>query len=367
MCLCAVAPIGAQAPPSSPSPDAFGSAARTGLVFDGYYFGSPYAMAHIVEWTVPLVLSHRFGQRFVIDLSSAYAHASAATTSGTLEVSGATDTDVRASWAAVPGHMVVTLVGTLPSGKRAVDSSAVPLLSALATELLSFTTPGFVTGSGVTGGLATAFKVGERWSAGVGGSYRWRDSYTAVAGKGDVEPGGEGRLRFGLEGPIGSGSYFRGAIVYAASGADTLVGGSRSVTGGRVLLYSGLSLPAGRGTLSLFAYDRYRFRPGGSDTTVARLPRGNVLGLGARLDRSLSPSLSLAPNLEIRHELTGSASNSFSLLGWLLRAGVDLHYRASGDVTILVQGQTAVGRVADNGGSVSLVGPRAVVLLAWAR
>lgn len=367
MCLYAVAPIAAQAPPSSPSPDAFGSVVRTGVVFDGYYFGSPYAVAHIVEWTVPLVLSHRFGQRFAIDLSSAYAHASAATTSGTLEVSGATDTDVRASWAAMPGHMIVTLVGTLPSGKRAVDSSAVPLLSALGTELLSFTTPGFVTGGGVTGGLATAFTVGERWSAGVGGSYRWRGSYTAVAGKGDVEPGGEGRLRFGLEGPVGGGGYFRGAIVYAASGADTLVGGLRSVTGGRVLLYSGLSLPAGRGTLSLYAYDRYRFRPGGSDTTVAGLPRGNVLGLGARLDRSLSPSLGLAPNLEIRHELTGSASNSFSLLGWLVRAGVDLRYRASGDVTILFQGQTAVGRVADNGASVSLVGPRAVVLLAWAR
>ncbi len=98
-----------------------------------------------------------------------------------------------------------------------------------------------------------------------------------------------------------------------------------------------------------------------------RLPRGNVLGLGARLGRSRSPSLGLAPNLEIRHELTGSASNSFSLLGWLVRPGVDLRYRASGDVTILLQGQTAVGRVADNGASVSLVGPRAVVLLAWAR
>src|SRR2546427_633963 len=53
--------------------------------------------------------------------------------------------------------------------------------------------------------------------------------------------------------------------------------------------------------------------------------------------------------------------------GWLLRPGVDVRYRASGAVTLLVQGQTAFGRVADNGRSVSLVGPRAVVLLEWAR
>jgi len=46
---------------------------------------------------------------------------------------------------------------------------------------------------------------------------------------------------------------------------------------------------------------------------------------------------------------------------------LDVRYRASGAVTVLVQGQTAFGRVADNGSSVSLVGPRAVVLLEWAR
>src|SRR2546426_7182986 len=55
-----------------------------------------------------------------------------------------------------------------PTGKRAVDTSAVPLLSALATEVLNFTTPSFGTGGGVTGGFATAFKLGERWAVGVG-------------------------------------------------------------------------------------------------------------------------------------------------------------------------------------------------------
>jgi len=358
--------VAAQLAAQEPSPAA-GTTARSGVVLDSYHFGSGFAIDHVVEWTVPVTLSHRIGPHFTLDLSSAYAHASAATTSGTLGVGGATDTDLRLSWGAVTGHVIVSLVGTLPTGKTAVDSAAVPVLSALGTELLTFTTPSFGTGGGVTGGVATAFKLGERWAGGIGGSYRWHASYTPVVASGDLEPGGEGRIRLGVEGPLGGGGYFRGAAVYAASGADTVVAGSRSVTGGRLLLYSAVSLPAGRGTLSLYAYDRYRFRPGGADSTAVQVPRGNVLGLGARLDRPLSPALNLTPTVDVRHELVGPPTGSLALLGWLVRPGVDLRYRPGGAVALLVQGQVAIGRLADNGGSVPLVGPRAVVLLEWAR
>ena len=112
----------------------FGSVARSGAVFDGYYFGSGFAFHHVTEWTVPVTLSQRLGSRITVDLASAYAQASGATTSGTLEASGFTDTDVRLSWAAVSGHLVLTMVGTLPTGKGTVSDSTVPLLSALATD-----------------------------------------------------------------------------------------------------------------------------------------------------------------------------------------------------------------------------------------
>jgi hypothetical protein len=339
-------------------------------VFDGYYFGSGYAIDHVVEWTVPVTLSHRLGERVTVDLSSAYAHTSAATTGGNLEVSGATDTDVRMSWAAVSGHLIVSIAGTLPTGKQEMDSSAVPLLSILGTELFGFTTPSFGNGGGATGGFATAFKLGERWAGGVGGSYRWRAGYAPLAGGGDLQPGGEGRARLGVEGPLGGGGYLRSATVFATSGADTLAAGRRSISGARILLYSGLSLPAGRGSLSLYAYDRYRLRPSGYDSSVVQVPRGNVLALGARLERPLSAALSLAPNVEFRDELADDPrSGSLVLLGWLVRPGVDLRYRASGAVALLFQGQAAFGRLASSGGtgSVSAVGPRAVVLLECTR
>jgi len=112
----------------------------------------------------------------------------------------------------------------------------------------------------------------------------------------------------------------------------------------------------------------YRLRPRAYNTTnlnAVQVPRANVLAVGARLERTLSPALSLAPNLEFRHELAAldTSSAGLALLGWLVRPGVDLRYRASGQVALLVQGQVAFGRLADNGSSVSLVGPRAVVLV----
>src|SRR6266576_671630 len=129
--------------------------------------------------------------------------------------------------------------------------------------------------------------------------------------------------RLGAEGRVGGRGYFRGAAVYATSGADTLGTGSRSASGPRFLVYSGLSLPAGRSSLSLYAYDRYRLRPHGYDSTEVQVPRGNVLALGVRLERPLSPVLSLAPNVEFRHELAGPATGSLALLGWLVRPGLD--------------------------------------------
>jgi hypothetical protein len=363
--LLAATPLAAQGPTGD-----LGTAARGGVIFDGYYFGSGFAFDHVVEWTVPVTVAQRLGPRLTLDLSTAYARASGATTSGPLELSGFTDTDIRASWAAVAGRLIFSVAGTLPTGKKAVSDSTVPLLSALATDLLGFTTPSFGSGGGVTGGFAAAFRLGDRWAGGASASYRWHATYTPIARSGQLEPGGEGRVRLGVEGPLASRGYIRCALVYTASGADTLNGASRSISGDRLLAYTSVSLPAGGSSLALYVYDMRRFRPRAYNSTnqnAVQVPRGNVLALGARLERSLSPAWSVAPNAEFRHELAGPSTGSLELLGWLVRPGVDLRYRASGSVSILFQGQAAFGRLADNGTSVSFLGPRSVVLVEWGR
>ncbi len=348
----------------------FGTTARAGPIFEGYYLGAGLAFEHITELTVPVTLSQWVGSRLTVDLAAAYASASVRTSNGAdLSLSGLVDTDVRAAFAVVPGRLLLTLVGTLPTGQQTVPDSTVPLFGALATDLLDFTTPSFGSGGAITGGIATATRWGSNWAIGAGASYRHPASYVPVTGSGDLQPGDEGRIRLGVEGPLGGGKYFRGAAIYSLSAHDEITGGASSITGDRVLVYGALNMPSGRGTLSLYGFEMRRFRPRGFNTTYAtaiKVPRGNVLALGARLERPLSPRATLVPSLEFRHELT-EGTTGLTLLGYLVRPGVDLRYQVSGQAAFVLRGQLAAGTLRGQGTSVSLVGPRLVAVLEWTR
>jgi len=344
-----------------------GTAARTGVFFESYSFGSGLAFDRISEMTIPVTVTQRFGSRVTVDIGTAYASASVRQTNGqTIDHSGFIDTDVRTTVAVIPGRLVFTLVGTLPTGAAEVPDTTIPLFGATATDLLGFTTPGFGSGGGLSAGFASAFKLGQNWAVGTGASYRYAASYTPVAGGDQLTPGGEARLRFGVEGPFGGGKYFRGAFVYTTSGANEFDTGLRSVLGDRALAYAAVTMPLGRGSLAIYGWDMRRLNPRTADTGTVVVPRGNVLALGARLDRPLSPTVTLAPLLEFRHELTGAGSK-MELLGYLVRTGTDLRYRVSPRFTAVLQAQVAFGKIQDGTESISLVGPRLGALIEWSR
>lgn len=345
-----------------------GTVARTGVFFESYSFGSGLAFDRLSEMTIPIAITQRFGSRVVVDLGTAYASASVRETGGnTIDHSGLVDTDIRATIGVIPGRLLLTLSGTLPTGAAEVPDTTIPLFGATATDLLGFMTPGFGSGGGVSTGFASAFKVGQNWAVGTGASYRYGASYTPVAGGSELSPGGEVRARLGVEGPFGGGKYFRGAFVYTTSGANDMSGGGQTLIGDRALAYAAVSMPLGRNSLALYAWEMRRLRPRGFDQPGAiAMPRGNVLALGARLERPLSPKATLVPMLEFRHELTGP-TEKMVLLGYLVRTGTDFRYRLGAHATAVVQAQLAFGQLNDEGQSVSLVGPRLGVLIEWSR
>jgi len=352
---------------ASAAAQAPGAVARTGVFFESYSFGSGLAFDRVSEMTIPVTATQRFGSRVTVDIGTAYVSASVRETGGrTIDYSGFVDTDVRTTVAVIPGRLVFTLVGTLPTGAAEVPDTTIPLFGATATDLLGFTTPAFGSGGGLSAGFASAFKLGQNWAVGTGASYRYAASYTPVAGGDQLTPGGEARLRFGLEGPFGGGKYFRGAFVYTTSGANEFDTGLRSVLGDRALAYAAVSMPLGRGSLAIYGWDMRRLSPRGADTSTIIVPRGNVLALGARLTRPLSPTVTLAPLLEFRHELTGPGPK-MELLGYLVRTGTDLRYRVSQRVTAVMQAQIAFGKIQDDAESISLVGPRLGALIEWSR
>ena len=339
--------------------------ARTGVYFESYSFGSGLAFTRLSELTIPISVTQRIGNRLVIDVGTAYASASVheAAGTGTITHSGLVDTDIRATLGVIPGKLVFNLVGTIPTGATEVSDTKIPLFGATATDLLGFTTPAFGSGGGITAGFASAFKMGSDWAVGTGASYRYGASYVPVKGGSEVSPGGEIRARLGLEGPFGGGKYFRGALIYTNTAANDISGGSQSTIGNRVLGYAAVSMPLGKSQFSVYGWDMRRLQAAPGPVPV---PRGNVLALGAKLDRPLSPKTTLSPLLEFRHELTDNGAR-MALLGYLLRAGTDLRYRLSDRAAGVVQAQLAFGTLHDEGKSVSIVGPRLGLFIEWAR
>jgi hypothetical protein len=351
----------------APALSAQGGTARGGVVYQSYLLGSGLAFDRISQLVVPVTVSQRFGERLTLDLAGAFVTASVRTVGGTIDKSGVVDTDLRAAFAIVPGRVVVTVVGTLPTGQETVADTTLPLYGATATDLLGFMAPSFGGGGAVTGGLASAWKVGDSWAVGTAVSYRYAASYVPITGGDDLTPGGEARLRVGLEGPLagGGGAYFRGAVMYSAAARDEFSGGQVSGTGDRLMVYAAANLPLGRGALSVYGWDMRRFGPRDPGSLTVATARGNALALGARLDRPLSPSLALSPSLEVRHELSGY--QRLELLGYLVRPGADLRWRLSDQAVLALQASVAIGSIQDEGTTVSLLGPRAGVLLEWAR
>ena len=340
--------------------------ARTGATFESYSFHTGLAFRRISEFTIPMVVTQRVGDRLVLDVGTAFVSASVRTVgnNGTIDHSGLVDTDLRATIAVVPGKLVFNLIGTIPTGATTVPDTTIPLFGATATDLLGFTTPSFGSGGGMSAGFASAFKMGSNWAIGAGASYRYGASYTPVRGGDELTPGGEIRARLGIEGPFGKGKYFRGALVFTTTAANDISGGTQSTIGNRVLGYAAASLPLGNSNLSIYGWDMRRLR---AATGTYPVPRGNVLALGARLERPLSPKATLAPLLELRHELTGPGLN-MQLLGYLVRTGTDLRYRLGDHATGVVQAQFAFGSIHnDSDQSVSVTGPRLGALIEWAR
>ncbi len=326
---------------------------RTGATFESYSFHTGLAFSKISEFTIPIVVTQRVGSRVVLDVGTAFVSASATLSNNlTVDHSGLVDTDIRATIGVVPGKLLLNIVGTIPTGAGAVPDTTIPLFGATATDLLGFTTPSFGSGGGMSAGFASAFKMGSNWAIGAGASYRYGASYTPVRGGQEMSPGG-----------VGSGKYFRGALVFTTTATNDLTGDTTSTIGSRVLAYAAMSLPVGNSNLSVYGWDMRRLRPNPGTFPV---PRGNVLALGARLERPLGPRTTLAPMLEFRHELTGPSQN-MELLGYLVRTGTDLRYRLSDHATAVFQAQFAFGSLNSLGTSVPFIGPRLGTLIEWAR
>jgi hypothetical protein len=115
-------------------------------------------------------------------------------------ISGLVDTEARLVLDLVPDRFSMLLTAVAPTGMEALDVEEGAVLSALSSQAIGFSTTSLGSGGRAGAGFAAALPVGEM-ALGLAGTYTHSLAYNPVVGQ-DAEwkPGGEIRLRAGLEG-----------------------------------------------------------------------------------------------------------------------------------------------------------------------
>jgi hypothetical protein len=167
----------------------------------------------ISEFSLPLFVIVPVLPTLNIDVGTAFAIARLERKDGsgatqTSELSGLTDTQVRANYTFGQDFLVLTLGANLPTGSATVGADEIEAASRIGSDFLSFPISGFGSGLGFTGGLAVAQPVGT-WNVGFGASMRHSSEYEpfrdAAGTTLKFTPGPEYRARLGADHPFGTG------------------------------------------------------------------------------------------------------------------------------------------------------------------
>src|SRR6185437_14738698 len=219
--------------------------------FHSYTIGTP-SNTKITELAIPIYAFVPITQALSVDVGAACAaaHVEQTTTGQTVrsDVSGLTDSQVRANYVMGTDFVVLTAGINLPSGHSAVTQSQQLAAGLIGSDFLAFPISNMGTGFGGTGGVAIARPLGD-WNAGFAVSMRRSSSYAPFddAGVRDLryQPGDEYRARAGIDRAVGTGRVTLG-ITYSRFGNDELAGSIYN-TGDRYLTTFSLDNTVGAG------------------------------------------------------------------------------------------------------------------------
>jgi hypothetical protein len=350
---------------------------RAAVFYESYSFGSGLVFNRLSEMTVPLGVNLRFGSTGTLSLSSGYARVDLRSsgldpTLGNQQVSGPLDTEARVSVNVVPGKLVALVTGVVPTGKKSVQQQQLSVLGGISSDVVGFTATSLGSGGNVGGGFAGAVPVG-RFALGFGATYRQPMGYVPVLGETrELRPGAELKFRAGLEGPVARRTYVRVAGIFARTQKDRIslpgVGDStKNGLGNRVIGYLSVNQGLGRGSVTVYGFDVFRGDPQVEQTAIgaARLPRGNLVAGGGRIDWPVGERVVVSPQAEFRLSTAAPSDTVAALekLGQSVRAGADVRIQVARSAALVVQGSGVSGHVVQSGTRVSLSGYRASLFL----
>ncbi len=308
-CACVVPSLHAQSP--------FDIGARIAPQFHSYTLDSP-SNTKISELAVPLFVLVPISSSLSFDIGSSYVQSRVEATSlgktTTSNISGLTDTQIRANYVLGTDFLVLTGGVNLPTGQSTVTAAQQPAAGLIGNDFLAFPISNMGTGFGGTGGVAIARPVGD-WNVGGGISLRHSAQYDPFDAAGGAalhyQPGDEYRARIGVDRGVGTGHVMLG-VTYSTFGNDNLAGSIYN-TGNRYLTQFGYNNTVGVGQLSIAGWNMYR--------TAGTLADSSYLGHENIADAAVAygipvGSATIEPNVEARYwTQPGAMASSLGTVG----------------------------------------------------
>lgn len=349
--------------------------------YENYRFGAPLKIRQVSEFTVPVGVSVQLGSFGELALSGGYARVDLTSADPDKlpdqQLSGPIDTEVRFTVNVIPGRLVVLATGAVPTGIKTVAVQELAILGALSSDLIGFAASNLGTGGSVGAGFAGAIPVG-RFAIGLGATAKQPLGYTPVLRQPEeLKPGKEMRFRVGVEGPLTRRTYLRAAGIFARTAKDrvaitdttsgAVLDSTRHGVGNRIIGYLSVNHGIGPASVTLYGFDVFRGGPQVEPTALgtALLPRGNLIGVGGRVDVSLARTLAISPRAEYRisAQAPDTATRALQRLGESVRAGLDVRYQVHRAAALVLQGEGLRGHVIQGPDRVKVDGYRVAVHL----
>lgn len=271
----------------------------------GYTLTANGVSKDISQVVAPLALIVPIGDRFSVDVATAYARSQVKLDgSRASTISGLTDTQLRASYSFGEDAVILTAGVNLPTGKSTADSAQFAAAENIANDFLLFPIGTMGSGLATTGGIAVARPFGD-WNVGLGASFRHSSDFAPYqysdGQKAHYQPGDEYRARLGVDRSFGASRATLGAT-WSSFGDDRAAGATFN-TGNRLVLQGGYEATVRDVGYTLNVWNLTRTQGHRASGQVA--PTENIVNamLGATFTVR---GIALVPSLETRH-LTRSA------------------------------------------------------------
>ncbi len=278
------------------------SSVAAGVEYERYSFDKPEALdiKSLTLLTVPFGARVPLTRRITFAVTGAWAKGTLVNSDGgSTDLAGLTDTEARLEFALLPGTVVLTAVGLLPTGSQSITFEEMIVAGAIAADQLPFRITHWGTGGGAGMSLALSRGFGD-WSAGVSGGYVLARTFEPLEGDAfEYRPGNQLQVVGAIDRLLGPRTKIALQVKYQNFGTDQGDGTNLFQTGDRLTATGSLDFAIGQSSAILYAgwYNRDSAELYGPPTEF--LPSQRMIYAGAGLRTALGSAV-LEPSFDVR-------------------------------------------------------------------